>query len=50
MWLQSTPAGWALHDERDHTVFEANGPDARHQCLAHARGLGVLHLRFDEQH
>jgi hypothetical protein len=48
--LQRTASGWALLDERGHTVFAADGRDARRQCLAHASGLGVLHVRFDEQH
>lgn len=47
--LQRTAAGWALFDERDRAVFEAQGPAARRRCLAKASALGVLRLTFDEQ-
>jgi hypothetical protein len=41
--------GWALVDDRDQAVFEAEGRDARRRCLAHASALGVLRRTFDEQ-
>src|SRR4051812_2349126 len=47
--LQRTSFGWALLDDRDRAVFEAEGSDARRRCLAHASALGVLRLTFDEQ-
>jgi hypothetical protein len=47
--LQRTSSGWALYDDRRQAIFTAEGPDARRQCLARARELGVLRLTFDEQ-
>jgi hypothetical protein len=47
--LQQTASGWMLRDEQNHAVFAADGRDARRQCLAHASGLGILRVRFDEQ-
>jgi hypothetical protein len=47
--LQRTTRGWALVDDQARAVYEAQGPNARRRCLAHARALGVLHLTFDEQ-
>jgi hypothetical protein len=47
--LQRTSSGWALLNDRDQAVFEADGRDARRRCLAHASALGVLRLTFDEQ-
>ncbi len=47
--LQRTSTGWALVDEHDQVVFEADGPDARRRSLAHAKTAGTVCLRFDEQ-
>lgn len=46
--LQPTPAGCTLRDDRERTIFRAEGRDARRQCLVHASDLGALYLRFEE--
>jgi len=43
--LAPRPNGWQLVTESGRVVFDAEGPDARRQCLRRAYVTGVLRLR-----
>lgn len=47
--LQSTAGGWALYDEAQRLVFEAEGRHARLACLKRALALGVVRVRAGEE-
>jgi hypothetical protein len=47
--LQSTAEGWALYDDANALVFEAEGRHARLACLRKALALGAVRLRAGEE-
>ena len=47
--LQSTASGWALYDDAERLVFEAEGRHARLDCLRRALALGVVRVRAGEE-
>ena len=42
--LRATHRGWSLVGPRGEVVFDAAGPEGRHECLAFALDHGVLAL------
>jgi hypothetical protein len=47
--LLRTVDGWALCDEHDRALYEAEGADARRSCLTRALELGAVCLRSGEK-
>jgi hypothetical protein len=47
--LRSTSTGWALYDDSQQLVFEADGPEGRLACLKRALSLGAVRLRAGEE-